>query len=174
MIKDRSWTALRYTQPRQHQTTPALKGPNDEVAITMRAKESLIRAHAFLKLPIFPGQEIRPAQGLAHNWITLALVERAPFLQSTTKAPGPDKLNFKAKALRSWEPKQIVAIVKNAIRLHYYLTNWKQALGILLEKDNKRDKSLVKSYRVISLLNCMRKLVKKVVAEQLSQFCETH
>ena len=41
-----------------------------------------------------------------------------------------------------------------------------------MEKGNKRDKSLVKSYRVISLLNCMRKLVEKVVAEEPSQFCE--
>ena len=174
-IKDRCWTALRYTQPRQHQTTPALKGPNDEVAITMHAKEALVRAHAFPKPPIFPGREIRPAQGLAHTWITLEVVEKALFCQSTTKAPGPDKFNFKAiRLLWSWEPDQIVAIVKNTIRLHYHPTGWKRARRILLEKGNKRDKSLIKSYRVISLLNCMGKLVEKVVAEQLSQFFESH
>ncbi len=31
---------------------------------------------------------------------------------------------------------------------------------------------MVKSYRVISLLNCLGKVVEKVVAEQLSHFCE--
>lgn len=36
-----------------------------------------------------------------------------------------------------------------------------------------RDFTLVKSYRVISLLNCMGKILEKVVAERLSQFCET-
>ena len=41
-----------------------------------------------------------------------------------------------------------------------------------MKRGNKRDKSLVKSYRVISLLNCMEKLVEKVVAQELSQFCE--
>ena len=43
---------------------------------------------------------------------------------------------------------------------------------MLLEKPNKRDRTLVKSYRVISILNCLGKLVEKVVAEQLAKFCE--
>ncbi len=141
----------------------------------MHAKEALVRAHAFLKPPMFPGWEIRPAQGLAHTWITVELVEKALLCQSITKAPGPNKLNFRAiRLLWSWEPDRIVAIVKSAIRLHYHPIGWKRARGILLEKNNKRDKSRVKSYRVISLLNCMGKLVEKVVAEQLSQFCESH
>ncbi len=55
---------------------PALKGPNDEIAITMHAKEALVRAHAFPKPPMFPGREIRPAQGLGHTWITVELVEK--------------------------------------------------------------------------------------------------
>lgn len=65
-------------------------------------------------------------------------------------------------------------MVKNAIRLHYHPSSWKQVREILLEKGNKRDKSLVKSYRVISFLNCLGKPVEKVVAEQLLQFCETN
>ena len=41
-----------------------------------------------------------------------------------------------------------------------------------MEKPNKRDRTLVKSYRVISLLNCLGKVVEKLVAQKLSQFCE--
>ncbi len=41
-----------------------------------------------------------------------------------------------------------------------------------MEKSNKRDHTLVKSYRVISLLNCLGKVVEKLVAEKLSLFCE--
>lgn len=33
---------------------------------------------------------------------------------------------------------------------------------------------LVKFYRVISILSCKKKFVKKVVAKKLSQFCETN
>ena len=41
-----------------------------------------------------------------------------------------------------------------------------------MEKPNKQDQTLVKSYRVISLLNCLVKVVEKFIAEQLSQFCK--
>lgn len=141
----------------------------------MKEKEVLFRAHAFPKPPPFLGQELQPVQGRAHTWITSQLVEKALFCQSPTKAPGPDKLNFKAiRLVWSWDPERITAIVKNAVRLHYHPKSWKRAQGILLEKGNKRDKSLVKSYRVISLLNCMGKLVEKLIAEELAQFCETH
>ena len=45
----------------------------------MHIKEALVRAHAFPKPPIFPDREIRPAQDLAHTWITFELVEKALF-----------------------------------------------------------------------------------------------
>lgn len=41
-----------------------------------------------------------------------------------------------------------------------------------MEKPNKRDRTLVKSYRVISFLNCLGKVVKKLVPIQLLEFCE--
>ena len=63
-------------------------------------------------------------------------------------------------------------MVQQAIRLGYHPREWKRARGILHEKGGKQDLTLVKSYRVISLLNCMGKLVEKVIAEQLSQFSE--
>lgn len=63
-------------------------------------------------------------------------------------------------------------MVQQAIRLGYHPREWKLARGILLEKGGKRDLTLVKSYRVIILLNCMGKVLEKVVAEQLSCFSE--
>lgn len=41
-----------------------------------------------------------------------------------------------------------------------------------MKKGGKRDLSLVKSYRVISLLNCLGKVVEKVIAGLLSKHCE--
>lgn len=114
-------------------------------------------------------------QGFTRTWITLKLVEKALFCQFTTKILGPNKFNFKAiRFLWSQKPDQIVAIKKNTIQLYYYPTDWKQVRGILLDKVNKRDKFLVRSHRVISLLNCIKKFVKKVVVEQLLQFYEFH
>ncbi len=63
-------------------------------------------------------------------------------------------------------------MVYHVIRLGYHPTEWKKARVILLEKGGKRDFGLVRSYRVISLLNCIGKVVEKVVAKELSQYCE--
>ncbi len=65
-------------------------------------------------------------------------------------------------------------MVYHAIRLGYHPTQWKRARGIHLEKGGKRDFGMVRSYRVISLLNCIGKVVEKVVAKELSQFCEDY
>ena len=42
----------------------------------------------------------------------------------------------------------------------------KYAKSILLEKSNKYDRILVKSYRVISLRNCHIKVMEKLVAKK--------
>lgn len=47
------------------------------------------------------------------------------------------------------------------------------AKGILLWKPNKPDYTLVKAYRVISLLNYLGKVIEKIAAEAISNYCET-
>lgn len=42
----------------------------------------------------------------------------------------------------------------------------------MLWKPNKPDYTLVKAYRVISLLNCLEKVVEKIAAEAISSYCE--
>ena len=74
----------------------------------------------------------------------------------------------------SWEKAQITSMVYHAIRLGYHPTEWKRARGILLEKGGKRDLGLFRSYRVIGLLNCIGKVVEKVVAKVLSHYCEDY
>ena len=65
-------------------------------------------------------------------------------------------------------------MIKHIIRLGYQSRRWKKARYILLTKRGKRDFKLVKSYRVISLFKCFGKVVVEVVAELLSQYCESY
>lgn len=94
--------------------------------------------------------------------------------QSAAKAPGPDKINFRILLIWDWDKIRMTSMVQQTIRLGYHLKEWKRDREILLKKGGKRDLGLVRSYRVISLLNCMGKVVEKVVAKQLSQYCETY
>ena len=45
--------------------------------------------------------------------------------------------------------------------------------GVLLRKPNKPDYSAVKPYRVISLLNCLGKVVEKIAADAIAHHCES-
>jgi hypothetical protein len=44
--------------------------------------------------------------------------------------------------------------------------------GILLRKPNKLDYIINKNYRIICLLNCIGKVVEKVVIEIITKLCE--
>lgn len=127
----------------------------------------MVRKTAFLPPPRSILREPRVPAGIAHTVITKELVWKAFMVQSTQKALGPDKIKFGIlRLIWSWEAEHMTQMVQQAVRLGYHPREWKRAHGILLEKGGKRDLTLVKSYRVISLLNCMGKILEKLVAEQ--------
>ncbi|MGG6497472.1 UNVERIFIED_CONTAM: reverse transcriptase domain-containing protein, partial [Bacteroidetes bacterium 56_B9] len=55
----------------------------------------------------------------------------------------------------------------------YHPKGWRQAIGVVLPKANKKDYSQPKGYRVISLLNCLGKAYEKILATRLSYLVET-
>ncbi len=140
----------------------------------MQDKEALVKAHVFPRPPIFQGVEYQPKHGTAHLFITKNEVAKALLCQSEKKTPRPNIHNFWIiRVLWNWDPDLITSVVIYAIRLQYHPKRWRNAKSVVLEKLNKKDRTLVKSYRLISLLNCFGKVVEKLVAEQISQFCES-
>jgi hypothetical protein len=168
----RCWTALRYTTPRLNLATPTLEGSQGQVATTIEEKETLIRETAFPAAPEADLAQIAQP-GVMHQPIGIEQVRKAIFSQSVQKAPGVDKLNFRALRLL-WEldAPRVIALVRQCFRLGTHPKAWKVARGILLQKPNKPDHTLVKAYRVISLLNCLGKIVEKLAAEAISTYCE--
>lgn len=45
--QNRCWIALIYTKPKTSNTTPILIRPNNKKAVTIQAKEVVVRAYAF-------------------------------------------------------------------------------------------------------------------------------
>jgi hypothetical protein len=114
-----------------------------------------------------------PPRGTMHQQVTTEVVQQALFSQAIKKALGVDRINFRAlQLLWSWDSPQIIALAQQCFRLGIYPRTWKTAKGILLQKAQKADYSLVQSYRVISLLNCLSKVVKKIAAEAIAQYCK--
>lgn len=81
------------------------------------------------------------------------MIHKAHMTQSTSNAPGPDKFNFRIlHMVWEWDSQRLITMDQHTRRLGYQPKRWKKAWGILLEKGEKRDLGLLKSYRVISLL----------------------
>jgi macrodomain Ter protein organizer (MatP/YcbG family) len=100
--KNRCWTALKYTSSRASSTTPAMKDANGEFTTIIEEKEAIFRKMAF---PELIASSINIADSIIHpinainSFIIEEDIEKALFEQSIKKAPGPDKLNFKALRL---------------------------------------------------------------------------
>ena len=65
----------------------------------------------------------------------------------------------------------MVALIRTHIRLGVHPDSWKVARGVAIPKPGKDDYSAAKAYRVISL-NCLGKMIEKVVAMLVSAHCE--
>lgn len=106
----RCWRALDYTKPRTMAMTPTLRGPQGQLVSSIKEKETLICETAF---PQAPGdsQQAEIPQGSWHGQINEEIVKHALFGQAVQKAPGIDRLNFRAlQLLWEWDSPRIVAL----------------------------------------------------------------
>src|SRR5947207_1054727 len=111
------------------------------------------------------------------NWewpvISRDEIKEAIFSISIRKAAGPDKISFLIlqKAFESIE-NRFVVLYSNLISYGYHPICWREAIDAILKKPNRKA-SLLKSYRVISLLNSMTKTAEKIIASRLAYLTNT-
>jgi hypothetical protein len=87
---------------------------------------------------------------------------------------GTDRLSFAIlRRAYNTESKIFYLLYRALFAAGYHPKGWREAIGVILPKANKKDYSLPKAYRVISLLNCLGKTLKKVLATRLSYLAET-
>src|SRR5215469_16766783 len=103
-------------------------------------------------------------------------IKNAIFESSIKKAPGPDEISFLIvqKAYQNLESR-FNRLYRILIRKGYHPRCWKTAKGVILKKsshDKKRDYTMPKSYRVVSLLNCLGKVSEKILAKRLAELSE--
>ena len=93
---------------------------------------------------------------MAYTFVGTRLLYKIIGATQTGKAPGPGSVPpLAVRCLYDWEPSRVVALVGTHIRLGFHPEHWKTARGITIPKLGKDDYSQAKSYRVISLLDCL-------------------
>ena len=143
------------------------------MAESWEEKAEWIKEEAFRK-PL-KGVERKAQEEGGEMWkkITDEDIREALFNQSVQKAPGPDRLGFKAIwLLWEWDSHRLIDVVKASFRIEIHPRVWKEAKGVVILKPNKPDYRLAKAYRVITLLNCLGKVVENVAANAIAEECE--
>ncbi len=91
------------------------------------------------------------------------------------KAFESDDMSF---AIMQWAYKSVLKIFNlmylNLIESDYHSKIWREGTEIILKKLNKLSYSISKTYRIITLLNCLNKIVKKLIVMQLSYTVKTN
>jgi len=111
------------------------------------------------------------------NWIwpevTRNEIKTAIFTSSIKKAAGPDAISFLIlQKIYSVLEERFYKLYKALIQFGYHPKCWKEAVGVIIRKGNRKA-TIPKSYRVVSLLNCMGKVAEKIIATRLSYTAET-
>ena len=111
--------------------------------------------------------------GTAFQLVDERTVQRTFGGMSTKKSPGPDGVGPLAiRCLYDWDPRRVEALIRTHVRVGVHPDRWKVSRGVAIPKPGKDDYSAAKAYRVISLLNCLGKMVEKIVAMLVSAQCE--
>ncbi len=110
--QNRCWTALKYTKPLQFRITPALKDPDGNIATSMKTKEAFVYQSAFSKPSRSLEAEPVITHGVAHQGITENKVYLALVTQAISKAPGPNKINFRILCtVWNWDKERMTNMV---------------------------------------------------------------
>ena len=185
------YRAYNYSNPNnyQPQTIPTLRyqsSTNDEEVIASCHSE---KCHA-LSQALFPqstvpmvdnlmptdiipdpiiNRSFSHSYGCKWEWPELTVEEIKNAVPNKSTAPGRDQLDWTIiKAAISVIPDFFYQAYSYLFTCGQHPSQWKQAIGIIIPKRNKKDYSAPKAYRPISLLPCLSKLLERIYANRLA------
>ncbi|KAJ7747692.1 hypothetical protein DFH07DRAFT_689613, partial [Mycena maculata] len=107
--------------------------------------------------------------------VTLDEVREAIFDASMNTSPGHSQVSY--KVLRwAWQvaSTEIHTLIRKCLRNGFHPREWRKAIAVALRKPRKPDYSNPRAYRLIQLLECLRKILEKIVARRLSFLAGKH
>ena len=177
---DNLWTVIRYTRTRGSRLIPDIKDTDGNLATTNCKK-----ARVFLDIS-FPGalqtavaqqdkeeeeeDQIAETKEEAVTWIqeNSQAIESAIKRQRNNKAPGMNQMGAPVlRLLWSWARERVHRLFVECIRSGVHYKIWRQARGVIIPKPGREDLEDCRSYRCISLLNCIGKVLERVVGGML-------
>ncbi len=137
------------------------------------------KCETFLKVMYSSSSKIQINEELLSNesiqWsrVIKGKIKHAINFSALRKAFEPDEISF---VIIQQAYKSILKIFNlvysDLIENDYHSKIWREGTKIILKKSDKSNYSISKTYRVITLLNCLDKVAEKIIAVQLSYTAE--
>lgn len=170
--------AMKYTQDSRIQRIPNVKNTANIPQSSFEGKCAAFKEALFPPPPIADRPSWRNYQPNKTKWqwppLTKTELDSVCSMQIKSKSPGPDGITQEiiAKAYNAI-PNTFFHVYSILIDVGYHPSCWKMATGAILQKNGKSDYSIPKSYRIITLLNCLGKVAERIIAKRLSHLAET-
>lgn len=168
--------AMSYTKDRKVAKIPPIYTPENIYQESFKGKCEAFRKTLFPTPPTADPPCWEQYDPHVFNWpkLTECELELACSAKISGKTPGPDGISqdIITQAYNSI-PNIFMNIYSLLIDIGYHPKCWKQAIGAVIKKPAKIDYSQPKSFRVISLLNCLGKVSERIIAKRLGYIAET-
>ena len=161
---------------RNYPTPPISRGPNQTKATSHEDKCNALRTELYQPLPaleqeFLPDTSTRHVTDLPFTEVTQEEVREAIFKNNANSAPGHSQITYRVLKW-AWSAddgrKHITTLIQKCLNNGYHPKSWRRAIAIALPKPNKPDYSNPRAYRLITLLECLAKVLERVVAKRLT------
>ena len=157
--------------------TPTLKDPRSGLeAISLEQKKSLFSDTFFPPPPVLEHEEEFTRNPLVSREdtrklepLTLREVEAAMRSCANDTAPGISGVPYRAIkwAWRSEARAVIFDTLSNCLRAGFHAPQWRSSITVVIPKPGKPSYSSPRAYRPIQLLECLGKILEKIIASRL-------
>ena len=161
---------------RNYPTPPIAQGPNLPKATTHQGKCEALRKELYqpppeLELRNLPNMTTRSVDDLPFETLTAEEVQDAIHKNSSNTAPGHSQITYQALKW-AWSSKRgktlIFSLMNQCMQLGYHPKPWRKAIAVALKKPNKPDYSNPRAYRLITLLECLGKVLERLISKRLT------
>ena len=160
----------------QKHTQDECKPPGQPKATTHEGKCEALRKELYQPPPALiqefsPDLVNRLDTDLPFIDVTPEEISDAISKNNANSAPGHSQITYKVLKW-TWANqngrKHITALLQKCLRNGYHPKSWRKAIAIALPKPNKPDYSNPRAYRLITLLECLAKVLERIVAKRLT------
>ena len=172
------WDVAKWRHGRRLTKVPSLQGP-DGLAHSHEEVSNILSQRFFPRTP--PDVDAHfPDDPAPHPTRPLFQIDEsliAPLIQKAASRSAPGRTGHTWTLIKwTWDadPEKLTSLLGACLRAGHHPRLWKEAVVCVIPKPNRADYTLAKNFRPISLLECLGKLLEKIVAKLIYRDMANH